>query len=365
MRLPLPLALLALLLNPAHAWELRGPEGAPTTVQVDASARFSPAPPAWDAARVSTDPEALAAAAAEALRYLRAHPEDPATGPGLFTELGVDRARVEQTLEWVVRIAEEDLAAGQPSRLQDPAFLAATFEHYRWTPDSAAAAARGLRLPPDQIRLTRYYVPQVEGRATPAPGFPVALYADPGPLLRERYVRAQVFDGAWNADPDGAAAVPLAWLPRAVAHDAMMQGTVEVRIPGADPILLNVDQHNGRTWRPGLGSEQQERLWYFRAVDRVRGWGRAGDPAQDKVGLAAGASVAGDIYNLGLGKLVALEDPKSGELRLVVLGDTGGAFQPNLFQLDDFAGAFPDQAALHQATAGRSGTVRAGVLLLR
>lgn len=35
-RLPLPLALLALLLNPAHAWELRGPEGTPTTVQVDA-----------------------------------------------------------------------------------------------------------------------------------------------------------------------------------------------------------------------------------------------------------------------------------------------------------------------------------------
>ena len=75
--------------------------------------------------------------------------------------------------------------------------------------------------------------------------------------------------------------------------------------------------------------------------------------------------MAGDIYNLGLGKLVALEDPKSGELRLVVLGDTGGAFQPNLFQLDDFAGAFPDAAALYQATAGRSGTVRAGVLLLR
>ena len=170
-----------------------------------------------------------------------------------------------------------------------------------------------------------------------------------------------MFDGAWAHDAEGAAATPLVWLPREVAHDAMMQGTVEVRLPDGGTRLLNVDQHNGRPYRPGVASESQERMWYFRRVERVLGWGRDGD----KVALGAGVSVAGDIYNLGLGKLVALEDPRTGALRLVVLGDTGGAFQPNLFQLDDFVGAFPDRAALGRAVAGQSGTVRAGVLILR
>lgn len=345
----------------ALGWEVRGPDGVPTGAELRAAERFVITTPAWSAPRVSTDPEALATAAADALRYLRAHPEDPATGPGLFVELGVDRARVERTLERVVAVAAEDRAAGAPSRLLDPAFLAATFELYRWEPDRAAARARGLELPVGQIRLTHYFIPQVEGRAAAEAAFPVALYADPGPGLRERYTRAQVFDGAWARDPEGAAVTSLAWLPRVVAHDAMMQGTVEVRLPDGGPRLLNVDQHNGRPYRPGVDSEHQERLWYFRAVDRVLGWGRDGD----KVALGAGVSVAGDIYNVGLGKLVALEDPRTGTLRLVVLGDTGGAFQPNLFQLDDFAGAFPDRAALGRALAGQSGTVRAGVLLLR
>jgi hypothetical protein len=139
----------------------------------------------------------------------------------------------------------------------------------------------------------------------------------------------------------------------------MMQGTIEVRLPGRPPLLLNVDQHNGRAYRPGVKSEGQDRLWYFRGVDGVLGWGTAAD----KVRLQAGASVAGDVYNLGLGKLVALEDVRTGVVRLVVLGDSGGAFQPNLFQLDDYVGAFPDRPALAAATAGRSGTVRASVLL--
>lgn len=345
----------------AAAWELRGPDGVPTGAELRAAERFVLADPTWAAPRVSTDPDALAAAAADALRYLRAHPDDPATTSGLFGELGVDRTRVERTLEKVVAVAAEDRAAGVPSRLLDPAFLAATFELYRWEPDRVAAKARGLELPAGQIRLTRYYIPQVEGRAAAEAAFPVALYADPGPGLRQRYTRKQVFDGAWTHDAEGAAATPLVWLPREVAHDAMMQGTVEVRLPDGGTRLLNVDQHNGRPYRPGVASESQERMWYFRRVERVLGWGRDGD----KVALGAGVSVAGDIYNLGLGKLVALEDPRTGALRLVVLGDTGGAFQPNLFQLDDFVGAFPDRAALGRAVAGQSGTVRAGVLILR
>lgn len=348
---------------PAAAWELRGPDAAPLGREIAAAERFAPTTPTWASPTVVTDPAALAATAADALRYLRAHPDDPATAPGLFAELGVDRARIERTLERVVTVAAEDTAAGRASRLLDPAFLQAEFEVYRWAPDTAAARERNLSLTDGRIRLTRYFVPRVEGRAAPDEAHPVALYADPGAGLRERYTRAQVLDGAWATDPDGAAATPLVYLSRAVAHDAMMQGTVEVTVSGGAPLLLNVDQHNGHPYRPGVRSEDQERLWYFRVVERVSGWGRDGD----KVALAHGASVAGDIYNVGLGKLVLVEHPgPSGTtLRLAVLGDTGGAFQPNLFQLDWLAGVFDDRAGLAAATADLPGQVTAGVLLLR
>lgn len=353
-----PLVALAAL-PAAVAWELRGADGALTGATVPASERFAVAAPAWAGAEVRTDPAALASTAADTLRWMRAHPDDPAATPGLFVELGVDRARVERTLERIVAVVAEDTAAGSPSRLLDPAFLAGEFEVYRWLPDTAAARARGVTLPAGQIRLTRYFVPQVEGRAAPDDAHPVALYADPGPALRERYTRAEVFDGAWARDPEGAAARPLVWLSRAVAHDALMQGSVEVSFPDAPAVLLNVDVPNGRPYRPGVASEGQERLWYFREVPHVSGWGRDGD----KVALSYGASVAGDLYNLGLGKLVVIE--AGGVLRLAVVGDTGGAFQPNLFQLDWLAGAFPDRKALYAATADLPERAQAAVLVAR
>ena len=90
------------------------------------------------------------------------------------------------------------------------------------------------------------------------------------------------------------------------------------------------------------------------------GWGPA---PPDKVRLQPMAAVAGDVYNLGLGKLIALQSDD--ELRLVVLSDTGGAFQPNLFQLDLFVGSYPSREAFSAGTRHLPSTVAAGVLLWR
>ena len=63
-----------------------------------------------------------------------------------------------------------------------------------------------------------------------------------------------------------------------------------------------------------------------------------------KVAYVPEVTVAGDLKNLGLGKIVALryknKRSKKDEVRLCMLSDTGGAFKNNLYQLDLFSGFF-------------------------
>jgi hypothetical protein len=51
---------------------------------------------------------------------------------------------------------------------------------------------------------------------------------------------------------------------------------------------------------------------------------------------------AGDLHNIGLGKLIAIRyhnpQTEQPEVRLGILADTGGAFKNNLYQLDFFGG---------------------------
>lgn len=356
-------ALLALLVaGAALAAPERGPAGAPTGREVDAAARFPDG--TWPGATtLEGEAAALGRQASHAADWLEAHPDHPAATAGVLSELGVSPARVVATLRLLARIVAEDEAVGVPSRLADPAFMAAQFEVRRWAPDIAAAAARKVSLGADELRLTRYFVPEVRGSDTATAEFPEAIFADPGPEWRERFTRREVLDGAYEAGGAApGAAPPLVWLTRADVHDAMMQGTIAVRT-ATGIRLFNVHVPNGHPYRPGRTGEAQDRLWYFREVDGAYGFGEA----DDKVRLEAGAAVAGDPFNLGVGALVGLHWTTAGapRSRLVVLADTGGAFQPNLFQLDYFAGAFPDRAALYAATAGLPDRVRASVLLAR
>jgi hypothetical protein len=79
--------------------------------------------------------------------------------------------------------------------------------------------------------------------------------------------------------------------------------------------------------------------------------------------LAPRAAVAGDLANLGLGLVLALDSGT--ETRLVVLADTGGAFAQNLFQLDLYSGVFPDQETYARETADLPDQVDAWVLVAR
>lgn len=339
----------------ALAWDLRGPSDVPAGATVQVSTVFTPVATEWSGARVSSNPAAVRAAADDALRYIRAHPDDPACDAGMFAEIGVSGPQFEATLSRLVNATD--------AQLTDPAWLSAQFTYYRWTPPPGGRTTK-LGLAPGELRLTRYLVVQVEGRTAPEPGFDQAIYADPGEPWRNRYTRRQVMEGAYTAGEGRGQAQPLAWLAEANVHDAIMQGSVEVSFPDGTRKLLNVEASNGIAYQPSKRGRDQDRYWYFAEVQAPRGYGVAGG---DHVAIEAGVTVAGDVYNLGLGRLVVIEHPSAHGtvLRLAVLGDTGGAFQPNLSQLDWFGGAFPTHQALYAAWSDLPDRVRAGILVAK
>ncbi len=353
----------------AFAWPLQGPDGVVAEIAAEAVLQEGEVP----IGAVGTDPQRLGAVAAATSAYLAAQgPFDKAVGPGLAGELGVTLGDVQATLDFVARVAEED--RGKPvQRLQDPRWIAEHFRVLTWTPHDAR------QRPQPALRLTKYLVPQTDGRAAPEGVFDTALYGVPSDeagldeaaaalakgLDRFAYTRQEVLGGVYGAGGAAAGRAPaLVWLRRSDVLDAMMQGTVEVTVPGGMPRTFNVARNNGRPYVKGRSGEQQERFWYFREVEGVIGWGWKPDA---KIPVEPGVTVAGDVWNLGLGKLIALSwDTSAGpQTRLVVLADTGGAFHPNLGQLDLLAGAFPSHEAMYAATSDVPDYVRPAILILR
>jgi hypothetical protein len=332
----------------ALAWDELGPNGVPTGQSLAASDRFSPGERLRDApATPAADLGAVAAATARAVR-------DSGAGPGLFAELGVTTEDVLATLDFVAEVAARDAGRRRP-RLERAGWVGRHFDVYTWASDVDGAQARQIALTPDQIRLTSYLVYQSAGSPVRTDIFDTALYALPSDEVRLALTRPDVYAGAFESGgvAEGAAE-PLVWLSRRDVNRALMQGSVEVHTDDGRVRMFNVHENNGIAYDPAQkDGNRQRRYWYFREVDGVRGVAQ--------IPLVAHAAVAGDVYNLGLGKLVALQ--WEGKLHLVVLADTGGAFQPNLFQLDWFAGTFPDHDAYAAWAATRPDRVQASVLV--
>ena len=76
--------------------------------------------------------------------------------------------------------------------------------------------------------------------------------------------------------------------------------------------------------------------------------------------------LAGDVYNIGIGKLILLQyqnlKTRKQELRLGILADTGAAFKNNLYQLDSFVGMVSSDEQLHHQTNHMLDTVNAYIL---
>ncbi|WP_448513962.1 hypothetical protein [Parathermosynechococcus lividus] len=271
---------------------------------------------------------------------------------GILAVQGVSLTDVLATLDFMIATLTEDISNKRPIRLQDPAFINQHFRVIQWLPHNPRD-----RQQTQQLRLTNYAVFTHTGSRSRTATYNTALYAlperqpdQPEDTFYRQLTKQQVLAGIF--EPGGALhgrVRPLAYLTRAAFEDALMQGTILVKFTDGGSAFFNVDRNNGIAFVKGVTPYDQRRYWYFRQVAAIKGYGSS---IENKINIEPEVTFAGDVWNVGLGRVVMIEDTRGGrsQLRLGVIADTGGAFAPNLYQLDFLAGIFPNPSA-YQAVA--------------
>lgn len=334
-------------------------EKAAVTANVNAKQYFQAVkqlPPA----AVMTDPQKLLTVAKNSLAYLDQHPQDPAVTAGLFQELGYDLNAAKSTLKKIIHTIESDTKNKRPQRVLDSKWLEKNFQLLYWSADTVGAKKHNVKMVDKRLRITKYVVFSSAGSPVKTTQFNTALYGLPADeaqlsnaeaeakkstLIRYRYTKQEAVSGKLDA----LGVKPLVWLPRQGLEDALMQGSLMVSMPNGQQRMFNVHRNNGIGYDRSLKNPwQQRRYWYFKEVAGILGYGN-----DDKVLVEPTVTFAGDVFNLGLGKVVAMRYLQQGKpvIRLGVLADTGGAFLPNLYQLDYLAGLFPSRAAYQKGVA--------------
>jgi hypothetical protein len=295
--------------------------------------------------------------------YFQAYSQDnpDVQREGILGTQGVTVADVLDTLGFMIATLQEDIAGGQPIRLKDPKFLNANFQVIKW--DAYDPKNPSERL----VRLTKYAVFKHPGSRSQTSEFNVPLYQLKEGAESDRfylkYTKQEVLSGIYEAGGAEFGRVePLAYLTREGFEDALLQGTILINFTDGTSDFFNVDRNNGIAYVPGVSAYRQGRYWYFRGVDGIKGYGHQ---FESKISIKPGVTFAGDVLNLGLGKIVALAHRTGGrsQLQLGVVADTGGAFLPNLHQLDFLAGVFGDRDQFSTATRNLPEYAQAYVLI--
>lgn len=318
------------------------------------------------------DPERLCKTAKQTLAYLdKGYSYDPLViHSGLSFRVSLDR--IKATLRFICQ---------NQAHMQDPSFIQNHFEMIQWHPDKIAAKrlASGKpllkNLPQDQILMTKYYVHLAKGSLNYSVDKPYALYGLPkeehnlsldeanakSELIRFKYGKQAILSGALKDK-----AVPiLAYLNREDLESALMQGTVVVDFGKGRISTFNVHRNNNIAYDKNKPPYQQERYWYFKQVQGIKGYGKDAD---HKITVNTEVTFAADLAQLGLGKLLMIQyKDKSGILRtrMGILADTGGAFTDNLYQIDYLAGSYPGKEAFYQQVRGLPDYVSAYFMLLK
>ncbi len=324
------------------------------SVEAQAQARFVKESSPLQQGKWVNDAKALCQVAEETLLYLNKGPAyDPsAIHGGKVAGATFPLTRVKDTLNFICQTAKKN-----PALLSDAKFIRDNFEMIRWYPDVAGAHKIAkekpllANIPQDQILQTKYYVRIADGSPTKTAKQPQALYGLPydeaqlklaeadalgSKITRFQLGKQAIVNGALEQKPLRAPA--LVWLSREDLEGALLQGTAV--IPNGNAYrYFNVHRTNGIPYNRKIAPEQQERYWYFKEVKSVLGYGKDADY---KIPIQPQVTVAGDIPQLGLGKLILLATKEHGNItyRLTVLADTGGAFANNLYQLDWLSGYY-------------------------
>jgi hypothetical protein len=279
---------------------------------------------------------------------------------GVLATQGVSLPQVLATLDFMIQTLSEDLAAKQPIRLKDPAFINQNFRVIEWLAYNPKDQGQ------ERVRLTKYAVFTHEASRTRTGPYQFGIYGlKPGPeadTLRMKYTKQDVVAGLFEPGGQQAGQVePLAYMTREALEEALLQGTILLNFTDGSSGYFNVDRNNGIAYVKGLALRQQRRYWYFRKVDAIKGYGYS--KTAEKISIKPGVTFAGDINNIGVGRMVVWQ--VNGKPRLGIIGDTGGAFLPNLYQLDFLAGVFPSRREYDQSVQNLPEYTRAYFLVKR
>ncbi|MDZ7953325.1 hypothetical protein [Nostoc sp. DedQUE09] len=266
--------------------------------------------------------------------------------PGVLTTQGVTVPDVLKTLDFMIAVLKEDIANNRATRLQDSKFINTNFRVIKWSAYNPKSKQQ------KQLRITKYAVFTHPGSRKKTSTFNIPIYSLKDNYNNDkfytRYTKQDVLSGIY--EPGGrefGKVTTLAYLTRNGLEEAIMQGTILINFTDGDQAFFNVDRNNGMAYIRGLKATAQKRYWYFREVDDIKGYGYKIDA---KISIKPGVTFAGDVLNIGLGKVIVIEHTQGGRkhLQMGVIADTGGAFLPNLYQLDFLAGIFKNKKEFGQ-----------------
>ncbi len=315
--------------------------------------------------RVDFDPADLLVVLTSTRKYFqdRADRDPDLQREGILGLQGVKVAEIVKTLDFMMLTLNEDLKAKRSIRLQDPNFINTNFRAIQWTAFNPASKQE------KRLRLTKYAVFTHPGSRTPTPEFNVGIYAlksnHNSEQLRVKYTKQDVLTHIYESKGKEFGNVePLAYLDRQGLESALMEGTILVKFTDGSSEFFNVDRNNGIPFVKGLTPTQQKRYWYFKHVNEIRGYGNSSDT---KISIKPGVTFAGDVLNIGLGRIIVLEHSTGSKqhLQMGIIADTGGAFLPNLHQLDFLAGVFNSKDEFAARTRNLPEYAKAYILIKR
>ncbi len=299
--------------------------------------------------KIATSPLSLLQAAKDTLYHIRNKKGNyrQALEPKHFKNI-VSFKKVEETLEFIISIIEEDKKTGS-FRILDPAFLNEHFDFLRWKADRESALKHDFRLPQNgNVRLTNYVIYNVRGSSKKTVSHNCPLYMLLDRTLAKKFSKQTILSGVFEKAPYKNKVRALAWLTRSDFEDVLLQGSVLVTFPNNTHKIFMVDICNGIKYEKKIrDTKKQRRYWYYRdAKSNIASLALF----KKRVTLRKNVILAGDIYNIGVGKIIAFRHinqiTKTPEVYLGVLADTGGAFINNLYQMDLFLGMFSDKKLL-------------------
>ncbi|MFM7407830.1 MAG: hypothetical protein ACKO3K_14540 [Cuspidothrix sp.] len=269
-------------------------------------------------------------------KYSQEDPDIQRTG--ILVTQGVTVKDILKTLDFMIVVLQEDIAKNRPTRLQNPDFINKNFRVIKWSAHNPENRQQ------QKLRLTKYaaFIHSGSREKTPKYNTPIYVLTEESrqDKFYTKYTKQDVLSGIY--EPGGkefGRVKPIAYLTRNGLEAALMQGTVLVNFTDGTKEFLNVDKNNGMSYIRGVKATSQKRYWYFKEVDAIKGYGYKIDA---KISIKAGVTFAGDVLNIGLGRIIVIEDNQK-RLKMGVIADTGGAFLPNLYQLDFLAGTFASE----------------------